>query len=237
MAGHRAADLEWLLATLLAHYGPQQWWPARTRLEVMAGAILTQRTQWPVAAAATSRLRRARWLSWPRFTEAGQATLASLIQPCGGHHSKARRLAALGRYLRRAGGPAALARLDTIALRHELLAVHGVGPETADAILLYAYARPVFVADAYAIRLLSRFGWLTRHRVRARYASVHERVTASMSGRVDELGEFHALIVAHGKAHCRARPRCAGCPVAQRCATGIAAAGAGKATGSRTRGR
>ncbi len=237
MAGHRAADLEWLLATLLAHYGPQRWWPARTRLEVMAGAILTQRTQWPVAAAAIGRLRRARRLTWPRFAEAGQATLAGLIQPCGNHRSKARRLAALGSYLRRAGGPVRLARLDTGLLRRQLLDVHGVGPETADAILLYAYARPVFVADAYSIRLLSRLGWLNRHRLAARYASVHRWVTANLSGRVSELGEFHALIVAHGKAHCRARPCCAGCPLAQRCATGSAAAEAGRATGSRARGR
>ncbi len=180
MAGQRAADLEWLLATLLRHYGPQHWWPARTRLEVMAGAILTQRTQWPVAAAAAARLRRARLLSWPRFADAGQARLAALIRPCGDHRSKARRLAALGRYLRQAGGPAGLARLATGALREQLLDVHGIGPETADAILLYAYGRPVFVADAYAIRLLARLGWLPRSRVGGRYAAVREWVMATM---------------------------------------------------------
>lgn len=232
MAGQRAADLEWLLATLLRHYGPQHWWPARTRLEVMAGAILTQRTQWPVAAAAATRLRRARLLSWPRFADAGPTRLAALIRPCGDHRSKARRLAALARYLRQAGGPAGLARLATGALREQLLDVHGIGPETADAILLYAYGRPVFVADAYAIRLLARLGWLPRSRVGGRYAAVREWVMATMPERTASLGELHALIVAHGKARCRARPRCDGCPLALRCA-----AADRPATGSRSRGR
>ena len=231
VAGHRAADrdrgadVEWLLATLLRHYGPQYWWPARTRLEVMAGAILTQRTQWPVAAAAAARLRRAGFLSWPRFGNVREATLAALIRPCGDHGSKARRLVALGAYLRRVGGPARLARLETGALREQLLGVHGVGPETADAILLYAYGRPVFVADAYSIRLLSRLGWLGRNHVSARYAGVHKWVTASLTGRAADLGELHALIVAHGKVRCRARPRCDGCPLAPRCAAGKAATG------------
>lgn len=237
MAGRRAADsgcgadVEWLLATLLRHYGPQHWWPARTRLEVMAGAILTQRTQWPVAAAAAARLQRAGCLSWPRFAKVREATLAALIRPCGDHGSKARRLVALGAYLRRVGGPARPARFGTDALREELLGVHGVGPETADAILLYAYRRPVFVADAYSIRLLSRLGWLRRNHVSACYAAVHEWVTAGMAGRTADLGELHALIVAHGKYRCRARPRCDGCPLALRCAT------ARTATGSRSPGR
>lgn len=237
MAGQRAAksdrgaDVEWLLATLLGHYGPQCWWPARTRLEVMAGAILTQRTRWPVAAAAVARLRRARCLSWPRFAKVGEEALTKLVRPCGDHVSKARRLVALGACLRRAGGPARLAGLETAALRAQLLGVQGVGPETADAILLYAYGRPVFVADAYSIRLLSRIGWLGRERASARYAAVHEWVTASMAGRAADLGELHALIVAHGKDHCRARPRCGGCPLAPRCAT------ARTATGSRSPGR
>ena len=203
----------------------------------MAGAILTQRTQWPVAAAAVGRLRRGRWLSWPRFAGASQATLGRLIRPCGDHREKVRRLAALGRVLRRAGGPARLATLDTAALRERLLDTYGVGPETADAILLYAYARPVFVADAYAIRLLTRLGWLVRQGVRARYGPVHEWVTAALPGRVHALSELHALVVAHGKAHCRARPRCVGCPLALRCATAIAARQVSGATGSRMRGR
>lgn len=237
MAGHRGADLEWLLAALLGHYGPQHWWPARTRLEIMAGAILTQRTQWPVAAAAVGRLRRARLLAWPRFADAGEAGLATLIRPCGDHHGKARRLAALGRYLRRAGGPSRLAGLTTDSLRAQLLKVHGIGPETADAILLYAYGRPVFVADAYSIRLLTRLGWLARRDLGGRYADVHEWVTASLAGRGDDLGELHALIVAHGRDRCRKRPRCAGCPLARRCVETRRSGARHLPTGSRTRGR
>lgn len=237
VAGRRDADLQWLLAALLGHYGPQHWWPARTRLEMMAGAVLTQRTQWSVAAAAVGRLRRARLLTWPRFAEAGRVRLAALIRPCGDHRSKARRLAALGRYLGRCGGPARLAGLATGALRQQLLEVPGIGPETADAILAYAYGRPVFVADAYAIRLLTRLGWLDRHGIADRYADVHQWVTDGLAGRGNALAELHALIVAHGKQRCRRRPCCNGCPLARRCAEARRPAPGRTPTGNRKRGR
>lgn len=197
----------------------------------MAGAILTQRTQWPMAAAAVGRLRRSGSLTWPRFARLNAARLAALIRPCGDRERKARRLAALAAYLRHHGGPSGLAHLDTVNLRGGLLGVHGIGPETADAILLYAYSRPVFVADAYSIRLLGRLGWLDRARVAARYRDVHEWVTSHMQGRAGDLGELHALIVAHGKACCRVRPRCGDCPLSRCCAA------ARDATGSPARAR
>ncbi len=187
---------------------------------MMAGAILTQRTRWQSAAAAARRLRRGGLLRHARLAEAGAGRVGELIRPCGDHRTKARRLLVLARFLSRHGGPAALASWPTLELRESLMSLHGIGPETADAILLYAYRRPVFVADAYALRFLGRVGFLRRARLAARYAPVHARVTRLLEGRMQDLADLHAVIVEHGKGLCGARPACGRCFLASRCDTG-----------------
>jgi endonuclease-3 related protein len=141
--------------------------------------------------------------------------LAELVRPAGFYRQKSVRLAAISRWLVERGGCDALAALDDAALRAVWLAQPGIGPETADAIALYAYDRPVFVVDAYARRLLARLGL-------ARGDEPYETLRAALEAALDAgsacYNEFHALIVAHGKARCGARPRCDGCVLACHCA-------------------
>jgi endonuclease-3 related protein len=152
-----------------------------------------------------------------RLAAARAGSIAALIRPCGDHRTKARRLVALARFLDSHGGPAALAAWRTPVLRDALLAVQGIGPETADVILLYAYHRPVFVADAYALRFLGRVGFLRRARLAPRYGAVHARVTRLLADSAAELADLHAVIVEHGKELCGPRPRCARCFLAPDC--------------------
>lgn len=218
-------ELRRLLAALSGRYVSDGWWPARTRFEMMVGAILTQRTRWERAAAVAGRLRRAGLLAAPRLQDAPPARVAALLRSCGDHRTKTRRLRALAAFVLGHGGLPRLARWPTVPLRTALLSVAGIGPETADAILLYAFRRPVFVADAYALRLLARFGWLARMGLPARYGPVHDAVGAALEDDYRALAALHALIVEHGKSLCGARPRCTACFLAGDCATGRAATG------------
>ena len=201
-----------LYRALGRRYGPQRWWPGRTPYEIAVGAVLTQHTAWPYAARAVAALRAAGLLGPRRLAATSAAALARAIRPAGTPRVKARRLRALTRWLlaRTGGRFAPLAGLPLGPLRRELLAVPGLGPETADAILLYAAARPVFVADAYARRVLERHRLLARG---AGYEDARRFVEAHLPSDPALFNELHALVVAVGKAHCRARPRCAGCPL------------------------
>jgi endonuclease-3 related protein len=197
---------------LLARYGPQGWWPARTRFEVVVGAILTQNAAWVNVERALARLRAAGRLSPAGLAALPPARLGRLIRPSGTFRVKAARLGAFLRHLRRRHGGALgrLLRQPAAALRAELLGVPGIGPETADAILLYAAGRPVFVVDAYTRRILAR------HRVvpaDAPYARVQALLTAHLPQDPGLFGEYHALLVRVAKEHCRATPRCRGCPL------------------------
>ena len=142
------------------------------------------------------------------------ATLERLLRPAGYFRLKTQRLKNLCRWIVAEGGVRRLARRSTGRLRGELLSVDGIGPETADAILLYAFGRAVFVVDAYAQRLLGRLGLIEPG---MRYESLRERVEVALDHSREDLNEFHALIVAHGKRHCRKRPRCADCALKARC--------------------
>jgi endonuclease III related protein len=197
---------------LLARHGPQRWWPARTPFEVAVGAILVQHTAWTGAARAVASLRAARRLTPERLAATDLATLGALVRPAGTWRLKARRLADFTRWLlARAGSDFhGLRRAPLGPLRRELLAVPGLGPETADAILLYAAGRPVFVADAYARRVLARHGFVP--------AGIgYEDARAFVEGRLPSdpalFNEFHALLVAVAKSHCRPVPLCETCPL------------------------
>ncbi len=215
-----ARELRRLLGKLRLRYDSGSWWPARTRFEMMAGAVLTQRLRWESAYAALKRLRRSRLLSAARLLDAGPEQVAAMIRPCGDHQTKAARLLALAQFVDRHGGLASLARWPTDKLREGLMNVPGIGAETADVILLYAFDRAVFVADAYALRWLTRIGWLKRAGLAVRYEPVHQHVTGLFAGDHDGLAALHAVIVEHGKALCGARPRCTDCFLARDCDTG-----------------
>jgi endonuclease-3 related protein len=201
-----------LYVALLRRFGHQRWWPGRTPYEVAVGAVLTQHTAWTNAARAIAMLRRHGLLSPRRVARVGEDALARLIRSSGTYRLKARRVKAFTRWLlvRHGGRWSAVRRAPLGPLRRELSTVPGLGPETVDAILLYAAGRPVFVADAYARRVLSR------HRLLAPglgYEAARAVVEAHLPSDPALFNEFHALLVAVGKSQCRTVPRCAGCPL------------------------
>lgn len=196
---------------LLKAHGPQHWWPGRTRFEVIVGAILTQNTAWVNVERAIANLRRERVLSVRAMGAVGVRHLAQLIRPAGYFRQKTKTLKAFLDFLRREYG-GSLTRMfsaRTAVLREQLLGVRGIGPETADSILLYAGSHGVFVVDAYARRLLERHGLA---QPKASYEEVREFFERRLPKDVPLYNEFHALMVRNGKEHCRKRdPRCEEC--------------------------
>lgn len=203
-----------LQARLLDTYGPQHWWPASGRFEVLAGAILTQNTAWTNVERAITNLCDSGALEPRAVLALPEPELAALIRPAGTFNVKARRLRALCHWFVVQGGFRALDGWPTAALRHGLLAVRGVGPETADAILLYAFDRPVFVVDDYTRRILARLGLLDEQ---PDYETLRARLEAAAPVDADWLNEMHALLVVHAKTYCRVRPRCADCVLRDGC--------------------
>jgi len=199
-----------LYRRLHAAYGPQGWWPAETPFEVMVGAVLTQNTAWPNVVKAIKALREARMLDPDPIMEADEAELASLIRPSGYFNVKTRRLKALCQWLLSGGGISGHSERATPELRASLLAVHGIGPETADDILLYAFERPIFVIDAYTRRLLLRLRLIDGDET---YAELQELFTAAVPKEVALYNEYHALIVRHAKERCAATRGCRHCRV------------------------
>ncbi|MEQ8662095.1 MAG: endonuclease [Gammaproteobacteria bacterium] len=207
--------LEAVFARLLGVHGPQGWWPGESRFEIIVGALLIQRTNWRNAERALARLRAAGVLAQEALATLAPDALAELVRPAGFYRQKAARLGALSRWLVDQGGCDALAALDDATLRAAWLGRPGVGPETADAIVLYAYERPSFVVDAYARRLFARLGLV---RGDEPYEVLRGALEAALAADSAYYNEFHALIVAHGKARCGTRPRCDGCTLAAGCA-------------------
>lgn len=200
---------------LAAAYGEQHWWPADTGFEVMVGAILTQNTAWTNVERALARLQARIRLSPEAVLGLAEPALAELIRPCGYYNLKARRLRGFCAALIEAGGEAALAAMPTEPLRRWLLGINGIGPETADDILLYAFERPVFVVDAYTRRLFRRLGTIDGD---AGYEQIRQRVEAALGPDTACFNAYHALIVRHAKAVCRARkPACDLCALRRRC--------------------
>ncbi|MBF0165882.1 MAG: endonuclease [Magnetococcales bacterium] len=201
-----------LFDTLLAAYGPRHWWPARTVPEMMIGAILVQNTAWTGAERAVRRLEEAGLLNaWEGLRATSEEILGELIRPAGFFRVKSGRLQALARFMAGFGDDhTRLFALPTASLRRVLLAVHGVGKETADAMLCYAAQRPIFVVDAYTRRIYHRLGWCDE---KAGYDHLQTLTSSRLPEDAALLGEMHALLVEHAKRHCRARPVCSGCPV------------------------
>ncbi len=207
---------------LAAAYGPQHWWPAETRFEMILGAYLTQNTAWKAVERSLENLRAAGALTLEGLRSLPLAELQRLIQPSGFHSRKAPALKAFLSMLDAEFGGSldALAAAPTAALRARLLLLPGVGPETADAILLYALGHPVPVADEYLRRVAERHQLLAPSpgRNRKGYNALADLTRAAFAADPKEnqaqlFNEFHALIVAVGKAHCRRTAQCAGCPL------------------------
>jgi endonuclease-3 related protein len=208
-------DLRAVYRRLYAANGRQHWWPGETRFEIMVGAVLTQNTAWSNVERAIANLKRARALSPEAILRAPAARLANWIRPSGYFNVKAKRLKSLCRWLIAQGGVRRLARLPTERLREALLGVHGIGPETADDILLYAFERPVFVIDAYTRRIFARLGLI---RGDEDYETLRRLFERRLGPDVALFNEYHALIVRHGKDICRKRPRCTDCCLTSGCA-------------------
>ncbi len=209
--------LQWVYERLYGHFGPQHWWPGDTPFEVMVGAILTQNTAWTNVEKAIANLKANAALKPEAIVAASHEHLAEWLRPSGYFNIKAERLQGFCRWLLEPGRRQALPKMETHALRHALLSVKGVGPETADDMVLYAFHRPVFVIDAYTRRLFSRLGII---RGDEGYEHLRAQVEESFGrgeAQVTLYNEFHALIVAHAKDFCRKQPQCKGCPVTRRC--------------------
>ena len=199
--------------SLFTAFGPQHWWPGDTQFEVIVGAILTQNTSWTNVERAIANLRVARLLSPRAIEQVPLRRLQGLIRPSGYFRQKARKLKAFSHFLRIEYGGSLKRMFDTptITLREKLLGVFGIGPETADSILLYAGDHAVFVVDAYAKRMLARHGWTGEE---ARYEDVRWLFERHSPGNSRWFNEFHALIVNAGKNFCRRQePLCGHCPL------------------------
>ena len=209
---------------LLSHYGPQNWWPGDTAIEVIVGAILTQSAAWTNVERTLANLQQARKLSVKGLRDTSQETLAQLIRPAGYFNAKAAKLKAFIATLDKHYGGKLNRMLSAPAdeLRTRLLNTPGIGPETADAIILYAADRPSFVVDAYTRRIFQRLAVQPAHDT---YEAWREMFMTGLPADAPLMNEYHALLVAHGKTLCRKRdPLCSACPLLDLCPYGLAAA-------------
>ncbi len=199
---------------LFQYFGPQHWWPGETPLEVMVGAVLTQNTNWENVEKAIANLRAADLLDLRRLAETPTGLLAELIRPSGYYNLKAARLHnLLHAIIAEHDSLESFFAADRYRLREQLLEVKGIGPETADSILLYAAEKPAFVIDAYTHRLLLRHDLIWEE---TDYYEMQELFTGSLPEDVNLYNEYHALIVRVGKEFCRKRnPRCLECPLGE----------------------
>jgi endonuclease-3 related protein len=196
---------------LYAAFGSQHWWPGDTPFEVAVGAVLTQNTSWRNVERAIANLKLAGRLSLPALLALSHDELATLIRPAGYFNVKARRLRSFLVHLHDHGGDLEGYLAGNLTTRRaELLAVHGLGPETVDSILLYAGGQATFVCDVYTRRLLSRHGLCGE---RAGYEEMRALFMDHLPADAALFNEFHALVVRAGYHHCKPTPRCDTCPL------------------------
>jgi endonuclease-3 related protein len=201
---------------LYSTYGPQGWWPGEDQFEIILGAILTQNTAWRNVTLAIANLKAEGILEPSALLEAKPERVKALIAPAGFFNVKYKRLKSVLEYLMgRNTDFERFCYLPTADLRSELLEINGIGPETADSILLYAFDRPVFVVDAYTRRLFSRlgYGWMGK----APYEEIQKFFMEDLPSDSGLYNEFHALIVAHCKTVCRKKPLCSECSLSSFC--------------------
>jgi endonuclease-3 related protein len=212
-----ADSLNDIFNRLLEHFGELHWWPADSPFEVVVGAILTQNTNWRNVERAIAALKKEMPLTARNLLEIERQRLEALIRPAGFFRQKAERLQLFAAHLMNchAGDLSAMLAGSLSEAREELLHCKGVGPETADSILLYAGGRPSFVVDAYTRRLLARLGLLHG---RESYDQIRDLFMTHLPHNSDLFNEFHALIVEQCKQYCRVKPLCSHCPLQGCCA-------------------
>ncbi len=201
---------------LYKRFGPQDWWPGDTEFEIIVGAILTQNTAWANVEKAIYNLKKHKLLSPVKLSRTKPPKIAALIRPSGYYNIKTRRLLNFINYLNieYGGDLKRMFRQKTDALRKRLLGIKGIGPETADSILLYAGDKPVFVVDAYTKRIFSRYGLLSEG---ASYDEIQRLFLHNLPKSVKLYNEYHALIVRAGKDLCRKKPKCSLCSLQKGC--------------------
>lgn len=197
---------------LFEHFGPQHWWPGETPFEVMLGAVLTQNTSWRNVSMVIEALRQEGLLSFAALEALPIEILAEKIRPSGYYNQKARRLKGLFAAIRADSGSLEnFFTQDMHTLREKLLAVKGIGPETADSIILYAADKPVFVVDAYTYRILFRHDLVAEE---AGYEEIQELFLGKLPTETRLFNEYHALLVRLGKDYCKkSSPLCDRCPL------------------------
>ncbi len=207
---------------LYRRYGPQGWWPGDGPLDVVIGAILTQAVAWTNVETAIRGLKEAGGWSLQAIHDWPVEELATVIRPCGYFNAKARKLKAFaGHIVRNYGGDlAALLGKNLEPLRRELLSIHGIGPETADDILVYAAGKPSFVIDAYTRRILRRLELIPEEQT-ANYPRNQALFHDNLPRDAPLFNEYHALLDQHAKAACAKVPNCSGCCLADICPTGM----------------
>jgi endonuclease III related protein len=209
----KKARIERFYSELHDKFGPQGWWSAETALECILGAILTQNTSWKNVKKALDNLKRENLISVNDLHLIKTDELAEVIRPSGYYNQKAVKIKNFVSFLAEefSGSLDRMFALDKSLLREKLLSLKGIGPETADSIMLYAGSIPVFVVDAYTWRVLYRHGLVPEQ---TSYGEIQELFTDSLTEDAGMFNEYHALLVKLGKEHCRKRnPLCAGCPL------------------------
>ena len=208
-------NLPQLVEILSQHFGPQHWWPSDSPFETMLGAILTQNTSWGNVEKALSNIKDANLLDSSKLFQCPESTLEELIRPAGYFRQKTKKIKIFLEWflVQKGGNLDALRQQETKSLREELLSLWGIGPETADAILCYALDHPVFVNDAYTVRLLSRHSLVEKS---AKYEEIRKFAQKALPGELAYLKEAHALFVKAGKTYChKQKPDCRSCPLGE----------------------
>jgi endonuclease-3 related protein len=197
---------------LYTRFGPQNWWPGETPLEIMIGAVLTQNTNWKNVEKAIANLKASSLLDVQKLQQISPEQLAQQIRPAGYFNIKAKRLKNLIDWLCRKyhGQIESLQDRSAAQLREELLSIPGIGPETADSILLYALDKPVFVVDAYTARILGRHHLIEQG---AGYDQIQSLFESALPRNAALFNEYHALLVQCGKQFCKPKAACRGCPL------------------------
>ena len=205
-----AVPLKRIYKLLRSEFGFLNWWPGETRDEILIGAILTQNTSWKNVEKAIANLREARALSVHEIANASNSHLEGLIRPSGFYRQKSKRLKRICSYINGRGGLDKFFRLGLRTLKHELMALNGIGNETADSILLYAAGKPVFVIDAYTKRIMSRVYGISEG---IDYISLQGIITKGIERSIPLYKDFHAQFVELAKNYCRKKPVCGKCPL------------------------
>ncbi len=204
-----------LYSSLYGYYGAQNWWPAESELECILGTILTQNTTWKNVEKAINQLKQQGLISIERLNNISTDNLAQIIRSSGYFNQKAMKLKNFASFVNAncAGNLEEMLSEELYTLREKLLSIKGIGPETADSIILYAAKKPMFVIDAYTYRILSRHGLIAED---SSYQEMQELFMDSLPDDTEMFNEYHALLVKVGKEHCKKKsPVCSGCPLEQ----------------------